>query len=75
MFPHPYLYGQTGRPFRASNSPPELGGVAALLRKSREASLAAQTGWFQRRSVSALPLNYGFRREEPPRRFAPPLLT
>jgi hypothetical protein len=28
------------------NSPPKLGGVAAPLRECREASLAAQTGWF-----------------------------
>src|SRR5262252_8257770 len=37
------------------HSPLKLGGVAAPLRKCREASLAAQTGWFQWGNVSALP--------------------
>src|SRR3989442_4299875 len=31
--------------FRAGHSPPPRGGVAAPLRKCREASEAAQTGW------------------------------
>src|SRR5439155_4580195 len=46
-------------------SPPRRGREAAPLKKCREATKVAQTGWSERRNVSP---------NRPPRRFAPPLL-